>query len=157
MAASLPGLRAALLDVGLWVQPLIQWVETEGLDTTDDLRCYFNDQEKADAAGGFIGIAWALCCGKTSGQSLKVMRCRMESAEEAKRMGRALARPLLPAPRRAGKPRKKPQVVDPGSDLAARRKSAAAAVQLSFSWHPNWGLAARSGKLPLKLLETWKE
>ena len=158
MAGSSSGLHAALLGVGLWVQPLIEWVETEGLETVDDLRCFFKCQEKADAVGVLVGLAWTVCRDtKACDQSLKVVQCRLSCAEEARRMGRALARPYLPVPRRAAKPRKQPVVIDPGSDLAARLKSAAAAVQLSFSWHPNGGLAARSGKMPLKMLETWKD
>ena len=158
MAVSATGLHEALLNVGLWAQPLVQWVEAEGLETVDDLRCYFSSQEAADEAGPMVGFAWSLCCDKlASDRSLRVIQCRLECAEEARRMGRASSRPSLPAPRRTGKPRKQPAVVDPGSDLAARRKSAALAVQLSFSWRPNWGLAARAGKLPPKLLDAWRE
>lgn len=154
MAPIATGLQAALLDVGLWAQPLIQWVEAQGLETVDDLRCYLRSQDAADEAGPMVGLVWSLCCDKlASDRSLRVVQCRLEFAEEARRMGRALSRPSLPAPRRAGKPRKQPEVVDPGSDLAARRKSAAVAVQLSFSRHPNWGLASRAGKLPPKLLD----
>ena len=158
MAVSARGLHEALLNVGLWAQPLIQWVEAEGLETVDDLRCYFSSQEAADVAGPMVGLAWSLCSDTPAAdRSLRVLQCRLECAEDARRMGRALARPPLPAPRRGGKPRKQPVVVDPASDLAVRRKSAAVAVQLSFSWHPNWGLAARAGKLSPTLLEAWKE
>ena len=38
-----------------------------------------------------------------------------------------------------------------------RRVAAAAAVQLSFSWAPRYGLAAHPGSAPVATLELWRE
>ncbi len=60
--------------------------------------------------------------------------------------------------RSAGKrPREQAKVIDPESDLAERRVAAAAAVQLSFSWAPRYGLAAHPGSAPVATLELWRE
>ncbi len=38
-----------------------------------------------------------------------------------------------------------------------RRVAATAAVQLSFSWAPRYGLAAHPGSAPVATLELWRE
>ena len=95
-------MREALLGVGLWVKPLSERIQVEGLETVDDLRYYFGDQEAASRAGHMVGLAWSLCRGmQARDRSMEVLQSRLSSAEGAGRLGRVLARPSLATPRRA--------------------------------------------------------
>ena len=61
MAETAKELREAMLAAGLWVKPMMEWIEAEGLETVDDLRCYFSSQEAADEVGPMVGLAWSTC------------------------------------------------------------------------------------------------
>ncbi len=144
-------LQISLGNAGLWLAPVQRWIDAEGLETTDDLRCYFRSAVAAGVQGGpLLRLAWEHCSavGPTD-QSLMVLRARREVQVELQQLGRLLAKPPLPLVRRAGRPRRQPKVTDEDSYKAARRAAAEAAVQLSFSWAPLYGLAANSGSTPI--------
>ena len=105
-------LQKVLLEIGLWVKPLSDWVQDEGLETIDDLRFYFDGREAADRAGPMVGLAWSRCGEVTAAdRSMEVLRSRRSSAEEAASMGRILTRPTLAKPRRAQRPRQQPAAI----------------------------------------------
>ena len=152
-------LQISLGNAGLWLAPVQRWIDAEGLETTDDLRCYFRSAVAAGVQGGpLLRLAWEHCSavGPTD-QSLMVLRARREVQVELQQLGRLLAKPPLPLVRRAGRPRRQPKVTDEDSYKAARRAAAEAAVQLSFSWAPLYGLAANSGSTPMSTLDQWRQ
>ena len=131
----------------------------EGLHTSDNLRCLLTRPGDAEAAGGtFLKLAWekAVASGPTD-KCLLAPSARTDARVSFQTLGRLLARPPLLVGHRPGKPRFQPKKIDPDSDLAARRTSATAVSQLSFSWHPHHGLAASTATLPVPLLEKWRE
>ena len=54
-----PPLRQLLVDCGLWLGPVSEWILAEGLQTSDDLRCFSTKPDDAEAAGGILlKLAW---------------------------------------------------------------------------------------------------
>ena len=132
VAMAVSPLRSALSQRGLWIESLAAWVHKEGLESLDDLRCFFRTVEDVEAAGvPLLPVAWefATAQGPTD-WSVRVLDARRQTAAEVTRLGRPLA--SWPGrhyhSQRAKRPRKQAKVIDPESDLAVRRVAAAAAV-----------------------------
>ncbi len=72
--------------------------ETGRRGLLDDLRCFFRTAGDVEAAGGLLlPVAWgfATAQGPTDG-SVRVLEARRQTAAEVTRLGRPLAKPLLP-------------------------------------------------------------
>ena len=104
-------LRSALSQRGLWIESLAAWVHKEGLESLDDLRCFFRTAEDVEAAGvPLLPVAWefATAQGPTD-WSVRVLDVRRQTAAEVIRWGRLLARPPLPLAQHAKRPASRPR------------------------------------------------
>ena len=74
-------LRQLLVDCGLWVGPISEWVSAQGLETSDDLRCFFKLPDDAEAAGGtLLWLAWVKTVDSGPGdRCLLVLSARTEA------------------------------------------------------------------------------
>ncbi len=84
VAMAVSPLRSALSQRGLWIESLAAGVHKEGLESLDDLRCFFRTAEDVEAARvPLLPVAWEFVTAKgPTDWSVRVLDAQRQTAAE---------------------------------------------------------------------------
>ena len=119
------------------LQDLVEWAQTECLETVDDLAYFFTDAAPPDSH--LLAHAWRLAkIGRSSGyMEARELQCKCATKSSGKRRSCSLS---LRVHQQLRARRSKPLTAK--TDLLTRQKAAQAAIKVALSWGSAFGIHA---------------